>query len=129
MQSTSLRFAESVRVLSNAARSCGLEVPAIRSRPRRTDVDRTIRRRPDGEAIVAVRLEGRPFAAVQADLVESFVVANGLVDADAARLRRDLWRALEAGGALGVDETGERRTAGDLGGRRDRAGLVAVAAA
>lgn len=94
MQSPSLLFAETVRVLSNAARLLGLEVPAIRSRPRRNDVDRTIRRRPSGEAIVAVRLEGRPFAAVQADLIESFIVANGFTGADASLVRRDLWTAL-----------------------------------
>ncbi|NLA37740.1 MAG: hypothetical protein GX868_18920 [Actinobacteria bacterium] len=96
MQSPSLLFAESVRVLSNAARSLGLDVPAIRSRPRREDVDRTIRRRPDGEAIVSVRLEGRPFAAVQADLVEAFVVANGFTGADASLVRRQLWAAFAA---------------------------------
>lgn len=96
MKSQSLHFAESVRVLSTAARGLGLDVPAIRSRPRRDDVDRTIRRRPDGEAVVAVRLEDRPFAAIQADLVESFVVTNQFVGADASLLRRELWAALSA---------------------------------
>lgn len=118
MQSPSLLFAESVRVLSNAARSLGLDVPAIRSRPRRDDVDRTIRRRPDGEAIVSVRLEGRPFAAVQADLVEAFVAANGFGGADASLVRRHLWASLDSAVSSAASSASEATAA-----------LVAVAAA
>jgi hypothetical protein len=43
---------------------------------------------------VAVSLLGRPWAAVQADVVEGFVVANGLRGPDADGLRRLLWAAL-----------------------------------
>jgi len=57
--------------------------------------DRTLRRRHGASPTVAVRLNGRPFAAVVADMVEGVLVANGLVDDDAARWRRDLWSAVE----------------------------------
>lgn len=98
--SLSVRFAESVRVLSGAARRRGMVVPAFRSPPARPDVDRSLRRRADGACTVAVRLSGRPFTAVQADLVESLVVVN---DVDAAQLqavRRSLWNALAQAGLV-----------------------------
>lgn len=104
MQSRSLHFAESVRALSATARGLGLDVPAIRSRPRRADLDRSLRRRSDGQVVVSVRLDERPFAAVQADLVEAFVVVNEFVGADAALLRRSLWQSLEVDGLLGPTE-------------------------
>lgn len=127
MQSPSLLFAETVRVLSTAARALGLDVPAIRSRPRRDDVDRSIRRLPDGQAVVSVRLEGRPFAAVQADLVEAFVAANGFSGADASLVRRNLWASLDsmASAATQPVPTGPEPRAAVVA----PAALVAVAAA
>ncbi|MFM7068013.1 MAG: hypothetical protein ACKOYM_01010, partial [Actinomycetes bacterium] len=77
-----------------AARRRGLRPPVFRSPPRIDGVDRTIRRRPDGVVVVAVRLADRPFAAVQADVVEGVVVANELDAADAARFRQSAWSAL-----------------------------------
>jgi hypothetical protein len=53
-------------------------------------VDRTLRRRGDG-AIVSVRLRGRPWVAVLADMIEGVVVANRLAPPDSDRLRSDLW--------------------------------------
>lgn len=50
--------------------------------------------------MVAVRLRGRPFVAVQADLIEGVVVVNDLRGSQAEELRRELWNALEAAKAL-----------------------------
>jgi len=100
MQSLSVRFSESVRVLSDAARQRGMTVPAFRSPPSRPDVDRSLRRRPGGDAVVAVRLSGRPFAAVQTDLIESLLVVNAVDEAAAQPLRRELWNALARAGQV-----------------------------
>ena len=95
MQSVSLRFAESVRVLSAAARERDLVIPSFRSPPHLATSDRTLRRR-GRDVTVAVRLSGRPFAAVQADLIEGLVVVNELDAATADEARRWLWNALSA---------------------------------
>lgn len=95
MQSVSLRFAESVRVLSGAARERDLVIPSFRSPPHLPTSDRTLRRR-GGDATVAVRLSGRPFSAVQADLIEGLVVVNELDAAAGGEARRWLWNALSA---------------------------------
>lgn len=100
MQSQSLRFSESVRVLSDAARQRGLTVPAFRSPPQRADVDRTLRRRPNGEVTVSVRIAGRPFAAVQTDLIEALLVVNDIAASDAQATRRELWNALAGAGQV-----------------------------
>lgn len=100
MQSQTLRFSESVRVLSDAARRRGLTVPAFRSPPQRPDVDRSLRRRPSGEVTVAVRIAGRPFAAVQADLIEALVIVNEIPAADTQPMRRELWNALAGAGQV-----------------------------
>lgn len=47
---------------------------------------------------VAVRLAGRPFAAVQADLIEGLVVVNDLDASAADETRRVLWNALSLAG-------------------------------
>ncbi|MBX7069673.1 MAG: hypothetical protein K1X38_09835 [Microthrixaceae bacterium] len=100
MQSSSLRFSESVRVLSDAARRLGWVVPAFRSPPQRPDVDRALRRRGDGHVTIAVRLAGRPFAAVQADLIDALLIVNEIVGADAQSSRRSLWNALALAGQV-----------------------------
>jgi hypothetical protein len=92
----SLRFADAARRLSDAARARGLVAPTFRSPPSSSQVDRSVRRRPGG-VVVAVRVRGRPFAAVLADMIEGIVVANGL-DARAASAARDhLWAAVADG--------------------------------
>ena len=58
-------------------------------------MDRTLRRRPDGTAVVSVRLADRPFAAVQGDVIEGIVAANGLEGLPADRFRRAAWVALD----------------------------------
>jgi hypothetical protein len=100
MPSLSLRFSESVRVLSDAARRQGYVVPAFRSPPHRPDVDRALRRRPNGDVTVAVRLAGRPFAAVQADLIDSLLVVNRVPAESQQSARRALWNALARAGQI-----------------------------
>ena len=98
MPAPSLRFAAAARALGEAARSLGLVVPGFRSPPRLPEVDRTLRRGgPDGdEVVVAVRLAGRPWVSVLADMVEGVVVANRLRGAAAGAARTRLWSAVEA---------------------------------
>ncbi len=89
-----IAFAEVVRTVTAVARRRGLDVPVFRSPPKLDDVDRTLRRRPDGQAVVSIRLTGRPFAAVQADVIAGVVAVNGLEGRDAGRFRRAAWSAL-----------------------------------
>ncbi len=62
--------------------------------------DRTLRRRADGSVAVAVRLSGRPFVAVVADMIDGTVAANRLSGVDADEWRRRLWCAVEANPAI-----------------------------
>ena len=95
MEATSLRFSSAARTLGHAARQRGLDVPGFRSPPRLAGVERSLRRRPDGGATIAIRLRGRPWSAVLADMIEGIVVANGLRGASADRARTALWSSLE----------------------------------
>lgn len=95
MEATSLRFSAAARTLGLVARRQGLTVPGFRSPPRLSEVDRTLRRRADGGATVAVRLKGRPWVAVLADMIDGVIVANALQGADAARVRTRLWTSVE----------------------------------
>jgi hypothetical protein len=90
-----VRFAELVRTVGAVARKRHLEVPVFRSPPRSADADRTLRRRPDGQSVVAVRIVGRPFAAVQSDVIAGVVAANQLDGQDAGRFRRAAWAAVD----------------------------------
>jgi len=58
--------------------------------------DRTLRRRADGSVAIAVRLSGRPFAAVVADMIDGVLAANELQGQDAEEWRRRMWCAVEA---------------------------------
>jgi len=93
-QSSSLRFARAVQALAHAARTHGLLVPGFRSPPRLGGVQRSIKRWPGG-ATVAVVVRGRPWPAVQADLVEGVVAANGLSGPGADAARAALWSVLD----------------------------------
>jgi hypothetical protein len=93
-----LRFAQVARRLGAAALEAGLTVPAFRSPPRADGVVRTIRRFPGG-AVVAVRMKGRPFPDVLADMVEGVVVVNRAEGDTAAQLRLLLTEAAAAGPA------------------------------
>lgn len=94
MESSSLRFAATVRTLGGAARARGLVVPGFRSPPKLGGAERTLHRRADGQATVAVVIKGRPYQAVTADLIEGIVVVNGLSGAEATRVRTHLWEAV-----------------------------------
>lgn len=101
-EASSLQFARAARTLGQAARAQGWTVPGYRSPPRVLGAERTLRRRPGGGATVAIRMRGRPWSAVLADMVEGLVVANGLSGSDADRARDQLWAALEADGTAPV---------------------------
>ncbi len=98
MEATSLRFAAAARSLGAAARGRGLAAPGFRSPPRVEGAERTLRRTAGGGATVAVRLRGRPFVAVVADMVEGVLVANELTGTEATRVRTALWAAVAAEG-------------------------------
>lgn len=103
MQSSSLRFARTVQALGVAARGLGLHVPGFRSPPRLVGVQRSIKRW-HGGSTVAVVVRGRPWAAVQADLIEGIVAANGLTSPAADAARAALWEAIaEPDAALAVE--------------------------
>jgi hypothetical protein len=87
-----------VQALAAAARAQGLVVPSFRSPPRLVGVQRSIKRWPGG-ATVAVVVRGRPWPAVQADLIEGVVAANGLVSPASDRARAELWNALAGSSA------------------------------
>ncbi len=109
---TTVMFAEAARVLSAAARSDGLLTPSFRTPPRLLGLDRTVRRHPKGGSI-AVRVRGRPWPAVVADMIDGVVALNRLESARANRVRADLWDAVLADGSPIVIDgpTGPRRVA------------------
>ena len=90
-----IRFADAARRLGAAAHEAGLSVPAFRSPPRVPGAARTIRRYPAG-AVVSVRLRGRPYTEVVADMVDGVLAANRVPPADAPRVRTRLEVALAA---------------------------------
>jgi len=94
MPPPSIRFARAVQALAASARAQRLMVPGFRSPPRLRGVQRSIKRWPGG-ATVSVVVRGRPWPAVQADLVEGVVAANSLSGPRADQARAALWRALE----------------------------------
>ena len=96
MESSSLQFAATVRTLSTAIRARGLVVPGFRSPPRIDGAERTLRRRPDGNATIAVAVKDRPYQAVVADLIEGIVVVNELEGIAATRVRTHLWEEVVA---------------------------------
>jgi hypothetical protein len=96
---SSIDFALTARLLAREARRLGLIPPGFRAPPRLLDADRTLRRHAGGST-VAVRLRGRPWAAVVADMIEGIVVANGVRPPEADRLRGQLWHAAGFDGPL-----------------------------
>jgi hypothetical protein len=95
--SPTIEFAHTVRRLGRVARLLGLQVPGFRTPPRLAGVDRSLRRRAGGSPTVAVRLKGRPWTAVQADLVDGVIAANALTGHEADRARAALWAAIADG--------------------------------
>ena len=88
-----IEFAQAARVLTREAQRRGLIGPSYRCPPRIVGADRSVRRH-HGGVVVAVRLRGRPWAGVLADMIEGVVVANRLTPPLADRLRSDLWELL-----------------------------------
>ncbi len=89
-----VHFAAAARLLAAEARARALAVPGFRSPPRLAGADRSLRRRADGSAVVAVRLRGRPIEAVVADMVDGLLAANRLAGGDAAGHREPLLAAV-----------------------------------
>lgn len=83
-------FADAAKVLAAAARTAGLIAPSYRTPPRLVGLDRTVRRHAQGGS-VAVRVRGRPWPAVLADMIDGVVAVNRLDSARAGRVRSDLW--------------------------------------
>jgi hypothetical protein len=94
VEAGALLFSQAARRLGAAARAAGLAVPAFRCPPRVAGALRTIRRYPGG-AVIAVRLKGRPFADVAADMVEGVLVVNRLDHTASTRMRPLLAEAIE----------------------------------
>ncbi len=92
-------FAGTARWLAVAARARGLQVPGFRTPPRQAGCNRTIRRYPDGTALVAVRMKGRLWDDVVDDLIAGILMVNDLHGALAAEIRYALWSELS--GAFG----------------------------
>lgn len=76
---SSLEFTVLARALNAAARTAGLP-PAVawRSPPAVPGVTRTLRRRPDGGAIVAIAFHDRPVDAVAGDMLTGLLRSHGL---------------------------------------------------
>lgn len=98
-------FASAARTLTREARRRGMIGPSFRCPPRLVGVDRTIRRRGDG-VIVSVRLRGRPWAAVLADMIEGVVVANQMAPPQSDRLRSELWTVCGFAPTVERDDSG-----------------------
>jgi hypothetical protein len=96
MQSTSVRFAATARLLTKAIRTLDLRVPGFRSPPRVAGSNRSVRWAADGSATISVALRDRPWLGVVADMIDGVVVANHLEAADAQQCRSVLWAAVEA---------------------------------
>lgn len=90
-------FAVTARRLAAAARARGLATPGFRTPPRQAGCNRTIRRYPDGSALVAVRVKGRLWDDVVDDLIAGVLMVNDLHGALAAEVRFALWCDLTQG--------------------------------
>ncbi len=94
MQSgNAIEFAQAARALTREAQRRGLVGPSYRCPPRIVGVDRSLRRH-HGGVVIAVKLRGRPWVGVLADMIEGVIAANELASPQADRLRGDLWELL-----------------------------------
>jgi hypothetical protein len=90
---TTVQFAAAARALATAARRFGLAAPSFRTPPRLVSLDRTVRRHGRG-GVVSVRIRGRPWVAVLADMIDGVIAVNRLDARRANRARADLWDAV-----------------------------------
>ena len=113
MEASSLRFAAAARTLGEVARAAGLVVPGFRSPPRLDGIDRTIKRQSTADGVitvtVSVRLKGRPWVSVLADMIDGVLVANELTGPTAGAARTVLWAAVEADAMRGTEVESSRR--------------------
>ncbi len=93
---TSVRFAQLAGQLNQVAAAHGLRAVDFRSPPRQPGLSRSIARRRDGSATVAVALRGRPSAAVAADMIDGVVAASGADPGQSAEVRDHLWSVAAA---------------------------------
>lgn len=91
MDSNDQDFAGAARRVAVAARALGLVAPAFRTPPRRVGYNRTIRRYPDGTALISVRVKGRLWDDVVDDLISGVLAVNDLHGAPAAEVRLRMW--------------------------------------
>lgn len=117
MESPTLRFAATARILTEAARRSGYRAPSFRSPPRVKGRTRTVRRHADGRATVSLVLRDRPWSAVVGDMIEGFVVVNDVDPVAAEQLRDLLWGALDE-----IDLRADRRDGAAVPDRTYRAG-------
>lgn len=114
MEASSLRFAAAARTLGDVARAAGLVVPGFRSPPRLDGVDRTMKRQVDAAGCttitVSVRIKGRPWVSVLADMIDGVIVANELAGPTAGAARTVMWAAVEADVMRGSEPEVERVT-------------------
>ena len=68
--------------------------PPVFAAPPREGLNRSIRRRCDGDTTVRVRLKGRSRCQVVEDMVDGIVAANNLPDPDACDKRQRLLAAV-----------------------------------
>ncbi|HEX3623459.1 MAG TPA: hypothetical protein VHT97_14185 [Acidimicrobiales bacterium] len=87
-------FAGTARRLAGAARARGLAAPGFRTPPRQVGCNRTIRRYPDGSALVAVAVRGRLWDDAVDDMIAGVLALNDLHGAAAAEVRLGLWHDL-----------------------------------
>jgi hypothetical protein len=106
-RATTVDFAAAARTLAREARRRQLVGPGFRCPPRLVGVDRSIRRR-GGGAVISVRLRGRPWVAVLADMIEGVIVANDLAPPQADRIRSELWIAIGFEPSLGAERPTDR---------------------
>ena len=92
---TSFMFAETARIIGQAARNHKLSVPTFRSPPRIEEVHRSIRRGVDF-SVVLVSFSGRPYSAVVSDMIEGVLVANSLDKNRSDFFRALLWSSIDA---------------------------------
>jgi hypothetical protein len=90
---TTVQFAAAARALAAAARRFGLAAPSFRTPPRLVSLDRTVRCHARG-GVVSVRIRGRPWVAVLADMIDGVIAVNRLDARRANCARADLWDAV-----------------------------------
>ncbi len=101
MEARSLQFGTAARALTATARRLALPiVPTFRSPPRAAGVERSLQHHRAGGVTIAVRMAGRPWPAVLADMVDGVVRANELTAPEAGAVRAALWSALQLAGVV-----------------------------